>query len=737
MANGVSSFTKILAKSNNESLEKHTNKAINFLLNFFKWHDRCIKDASNLLGVDKSELESRLFLSVFLHDIGKANVDFQKAMRGEERRKGVPHALLSLPFVLSAAPPLDGIYYEGLAVLSHHTPFYEGLYSKYSKLSGEKIREKMLIDAALQFYRSLPEIHRKIMGRDYPFELKEPELDTAGRYLNIIKETLYHPSPKIRSIYSLFVTALHYADWLSSGNLHDYKYTEEGVSARIVEYLKHAGHKCREFQRCAGSIVGNLFVRIPTGKGKTEAALLWAGRNNDGRKIIYLLPTRVTSNAMYMRLRDVFGDNVGISHGTSALIIAEKYGWGSEEYLNRRLLSTTFMQPINIATVDQLLLAEFNWYHWEMIVQNAMNALLIFDEIHSYDYYTLALILKAIEGLKGRAKFAFMSATFPEYLKICLENTLGEKITIIEEPRFNTLSRHKLHYINYNIENAIDDILKEHNKGKKVLVILNTVRKAVDIYCKLKEHLEREDSIILYHSRFIEKDRRKKEDIIMRGVDRKGGFIAVTTQVVEVSLDIDYDILYTETAPVDALVQRMGRVNRKGLKHTADVFIYEASDESLVYGKENMERARCIWERVGSGDGRIVTEGILRKFVDEQYPIDEVLPQIDSEVKGVERDLKYLRGNLWHVQTLQLSEEVKILFKFAKSRKEKFPTVEVIPWCFREEVERLEHRGEIVKYLVRMPIYTIVNCIVEGKYVDINYNEELGAISCSEDVFLI
>ncbi len=167
------------------------------------------------------------------------------------------------------------------------------------------------------------------------------------------------------------------------------------------------------------------------------------------------------------------------------------------------------------------------------------------------------------------------------------------------------------------IENAIQSIRKDYEKGKNILVILNTVEKSMEMY----------------------------------------GFIAVTTQVVEVSLDIDYDVLYTELSPIDALVQRMGRVNRKGKKGVIDVFIYEPDEKSSkVYGEGNINRANEIVQNI---NGNEITEGMIKTLVERQYPKEEMLKELQNEMENVQDGLRYLRRNLWHIQTLQLSDIAK------------------------------------------------------------------------------
>lgn len=118
-----------------------------------------------------------------------------------------------------------------------------------------------------------------------------------------------------------------------------------------------------------------------------------------------------------------------------------------------------------------------------------------------------------------------------------------------------------------------------------MLVICNTIDKSKEIYAKIKDKGAK--NVLLYNSEYTAMDRDNKEERLELASKLSSGcpFIAVTTQVVEVSLDLDFDVLFTEIAPVDAIVQRIGRVNRKGVKGICDVFIHN-------YDKDEIKKIR-------------------------------------------------------------------------------------------------------------------------------------------------
>jgi len=139
---------------------------------------------------------------------------------------------------------------------------------------------------------------------------------------------------------------------------------------------------------------------------------------------------------------------------------------------------------------------------------------------------------------------------------------------------------------------------------------------------------------MVYHSQFINRDRFAKETLLDEICHSDKRFIAVTTQIVEVSLDIDFDTLYTEMAPIDALIQRMGRVNRKGQKGVCDVHILQESDVSYkIYHRSLIELTRGILsDYIRQRNGKI-TEGDYRAMVNAIYCEENLDEKFFEELK--------------------------------------------------------------------------------------------------------
>ena len=172
----------------------------------------------------------------------------------------------------------------------------------------------------------------------------------------------------------------------------------------------------------------------------------------------------------------------------------------------------------------------------------------------------------------------------PLFLKRMVTEALGE-LTHVEVPpaERDRFTRHRVRLLEGNIHAAIPQIEEHLTEGKRALVVCNTVRHAQTVFEEL-QFVARNAKLL--HSRFILRDRERIEK------ELGDADLLVGTQAVEVSLDIDFDILFTEPAPIDALIQRFGRVNRKRQKGICDVCICREGGENdgFIYSTERVQR---------------------------------------------------------------------------------------------------------------------------------------------------
>jgi len=342
----------------------------------------------------------------------------------------------------------------------------------------------------------------------------------------------------------------------------------------------------------------------PCGRGKTQAALAWAHqicRQEHRSRIIIALPTQTTCNAMYDRLRkEHYGELVGLYHGMSLtklrrdLMESEEQELENDEHHHEDLRephfrSEIFLTPVTVTTVDHLLLSFVHGYRRaDFALGNLQESVVIFDEVHNYEELTLSHIVRLFGILTAMGiPFLFMSATLPHSLvekarAACphLASTIVDqegltfrpyRVVLHEDPLIwdkKTLSPDQEEVL-FN-EPVIEEMARNHRRGLRQFIVLNTVSRARRLYLRLRQALGLKgetEELILYHSQFTYRDRLYKESIIQRKA-KPGApptpFTLVATQVIEVSLDISADVMYTELAPVDALGQRGGRLHRKG-----------------------------------------------------------------------------------------------------------------------------------------------------------------------------
>ena len=344
-------------------------------------------------------------------------------------------------------------------------------------------------------------------------------------------------------------------------------------------------------------------------------------------KIFFVLPLRTTINAMYKRFDEVIikGENkeerVGLLHSNSLeyylnnkkeLVIDDK-DEKEMDILEYNKRGKHLSLPITICTPDQIFNFILKYKGYESKLATLSYSKIILDEMQMYDASLLAAVIFGITKIiEMGGKIAIVTATFPPIIEYFLNKylmkdnknvikDLDKPEEIVEEPIFikkkftnNEKIRHNIVLIDDEI--GIEHILwqfkknkKENKKSNKILVICNTIKKAQEIYLKLKEEDDLKDKINMLHSNFIREDREEKEKNILDfgKTEFDGEGIWISTSLVEASLDIDFDYLFTELQDLNSLFQRFGRCNRKGKKSVdeANCFIYLKIEDKYLKEK--------------------------------------------------------------------------------------------------------------------------------------------------------
>jgi len=343
------------------------------------------------------------------------------------------------------------------------------------------------------------------------------------------------------------------------------------------------------FQRNPDLRKENLILVAPTGVGKTEFAYLWGG----GRKNIFVLPMRAAVNGVWNRTRELWSqiphcsnEDVALLHGDASLELYQNTDMDLEGEIRPAIdMARQLSQPYIVCTADQIAPSALRYPGYERIFATLMNSCLVIDEVQAYDPRAAAIVTHLIkQNHYFGGKTLLMTATLPAFIRegVCegleIEPQGNQFIRLLDSPDFSDRaksSRHRIAFRTHDGDYAtcIDEIINAAMQGQKVLVVSNTIKTAASIYKQIGlklEEIEEKDKVelVLLHSRFTDKDRQEKTQqvysLMANSQDRSAQpCIIVSTQIVEASLDLDADLLFTDAAPADSLIQRMGRVYRR------------------------------------------------------------------------------------------------------------------------------------------------------------------------------
>lgn len=637
-------LSEVLAKSEPQiNLQQHIDGGL-ILLTYL------IKAFPNLPVTDKTHFWQLVRLAFIFHDLGKAHLEFQKVLRAIKNQwYNQRHELFSLPWIDLLDLPAKDKKIIKLVVAGHHKSFGELIKIinssyKQPQKSGFLLDESVLLDFQTEFINKV-NIHEVIiLLQKYDITVEKPTPLFPG---NLISEYHHSPIPVGEPGYLdtiLLSGALKQCDHLSSALISKIEILTEKdfifLKKKRAAFL-NSGADWHKHQLLAMETLGNAILTACTGSGKTEAALLWLYNQlrvlGNGRAF-YVLPFTASINAMYERQsKDMGREKVGILHGKLSEYIeyllerenphldkVEKDKLAQKLKENYQTLTT----PLKVITPFQLLKHIFGLKNFDKGFLEWCGGYFIFDEIHAYRPDIFAQIIFLIEFITKHfnAKIFIMTATLPSFLKRELELALGNYTSITaEEELYKRFTRHRIRLQEGLLSDNLPLIQREINKGKKVLVVCNTVEQAQNTFkalnCKNK---------ILLHSAFNAFDRNRNEQLLNNDDSIQ---LLVGTQAIEVSLNIDYDILFSEPAPIDALIQRMGRINRKMLKGICDCIIFKERSKSDTYIYSNPD----VISRTLDVLGRF-TEAVQEQEL--QQVIDQVYPAWDEKDKS-EYDLVY------------------------------------------------------------------------------------------------
>lgn len=594
----VSNIREKKAKPN-KSIIEHTNDLLDVLE--ILW---------NLGYIKEERIYELIQKACIYHDIGKINKEFQKRVKNKgikfDENKEVAHNVLSLYFIdESKFNNKEDYLIVSNAVVNHHDYCDIGL----------AIREKSDIIENL-----LEGLDHKKVKKVIPAKIASISQD-----IDAIKIKGY----------------LHKCDYsASSGYTAEYEnnFLEKSLENVLNKWkLDNQDASWNELQQyCIENKNENIIAIAQTGMGKTEAGLLWISDN----KGFFILPIRTAINAIYDRTKKYissYGGNLeeqlGLLHSSSLEYLLsqsedDKYD-DKDEYIDKKedkeiieyeKIAKQLSLPINVSTIDQLFDFVYKYPAYELKLTTLSYSKIVIDEIQMYGPDLLAYLVYGLERIVEQGgKVAILTATLPPFVKELLSKNIKFKI---KEGGFTDNSkRHNLKILDKRIDsNDICDKYMENeklNKSNKILVVCNSITQAQNLYEEISDILGNKNLHIL-HSKFIKCERLSKEsEIIEFGktykdnksneLDKQSG-IWISTSIVEASLDIDFDYLFTELQDLNSLFQRLGRCNRKGKKYSSEnnCYIYTQIDErSFINGDrgyidkdifELSKEAISLWE---------------------------------------------------------------------------------------------------------------------------------------------
>jgi CRISPR-associated endonuclease/helicase Cas3 len=428
-----------------------------------------------------------------------------------------------------------------------------------------------------------------------------------------------------------------------------------------------------------------ILIEAPMGEGKTEAgffAHLVLQRAVGHRGMYMALPTRATGNSMYKRTAQFlngFGRKISVDlqllHGAALLndlaqnlriknIDERKEG---KQFHNVQALEwfgskkRGLLAEYAVGTVDQALMGIMPVRHQFVRIWGLGNRTVIIDEVHAYDVYTSTLIHRLLQWLHALgSSVILMSATLSKKRREELLSAYAGKPTLpqdVEYPRIFKVSGDTVAAkafaadperaqnvevipISSDLETMAEQLLASVAVAGCAACIVNTVQRAQDLYRLLIKRCDEEDICLsLFHARYPAQKRQMLENRVLERFDKNGcrpiKAILIGTQVLEQSLDYDVDVMFTDLAPIDLVLQRVGRLWRHRRKNRA---VQQQCPRLFIAGLATQAVAPELhkdlyWDRIYDEDILLRSYGVLSRRATLQLPSD-----IDSLIEAVYGD---------------------------------------------------------------------------------------------------
>lgn len=539
-------------------------------------------------GTWRAPLERVTLRASLVHDLGKANDAFQSVVRSARgSARAMPQALWHewVSAWLCVTPPVGPWISSGLdpvecdafvaAVVGHHLrvdPQGGGLFASRGIAKVTLLAGHPDFRAALELVAADCGLDRPpAMAGDVPVPERLTELIRWRIEATDRHEALDREHRRFVALVKALVVAADVAGSALAPAGGADEWCREALStvadAMGLAAIARRGAKGRPWrpvqERLAEATARVTLVDAGCGGGKTAGAYLWASRHAAGRKLFFAYPTTHTATEGFLDyLHAEDGDVGGLLHSRRTVdldLLANGETEACEAVARHRAL-LAWSRPVLSCTADTVLGLVQNRRPALFAAPAILGAAFVFDEVHQYDDRFFGALLSFVEAFRG-APLLLMTASLPAARRAALEGVVGEsgeRMTIVPGnaslealPRYHIKAR--------QTEPPWGEVAETLGRGRKVLWIANSVDRAVELS---EAASGRGFRPLTYHARFRYTDRVRRHREVMEAFRDAGAALVISTQVAEISLDISADMLVSDLAPIPALIQRLGRLNR-------------------------------------------------------------------------------------------------------------------------------------------------------------------------------
>lgn len=539
---------------------------------------------------DMAAWTQAVILAAALHDLGKANDHFQRAVRESNFEQGIRHEIISVIASDLLSEWLKPVREElpdwanaaiSFSIAGHHLKFPDPVKERPGTevitLFGHEDFAEVLNIIKKQFHLDEPpglpnEKYSLLQSRNSIYRQAKRTIQGLDREFGETERFL------IAAVKTTLLCADLAGSALPSRRIDMQEWVKDAINPLLNEQELSTVVSKRLPDRAplpfqsdvSCSDAETTLLEAGCGSGKTVAAYMWAASHANNRRLFFCYPTTATASEGFAGYLCAPDFEALLVHGRASIDYDLLDNLPALDENTQRLrdmgLEALEMWPVPaiVCTAHTVLGIMENvrrgLYAWPSITR----AVFIFDEIHAFDDKLFTYMLRFLETFKA-APVLLMTATLPAHRREAIEgvaNRRGRFVRVFgprereESPRYLVSTS--------SIEQAWDRAEEILAEGGKVLWICNTIKRAMSV---LDAAISKGLPVQPFHSRYRYRDRLSRQRAVIDGfLPHCPAMLAVTTQVAEMSLDISADLLVTELAPVPALIQRLGRLNRFGDK---------------------------------------------------------------------------------------------------------------------------------------------------------------------------